>query len=133
MLVLLPLAALSALNRFFFGKIICVLDKKGLHFHDGARIRFIPWDHIKRVAYEPDIPYTRPRGFRFQCFNTAHITTKPFKKEVEIELIEAPLYLLGKMKKYHPNAKYGFTKWGLFFVLAYTFGPLLAALIALLV
>ena len=132
MLVLLPLAALSALNRFFFGKIICVLDNKGLHFDDGDRIRFIPWSHIQSVAYEPDIPYQPRHSFRFECSNTVHITTKPFNKKVEIELIGAPLYLLGKMKKYRPNAKYGFTKWGLFLVLAYTFGPLLAALLAFL-
>ena len=127
-----PLAVLSILNRFYFGKIICVLDKKGLHFHDGDRIRFIPWNHIQSVSYEPDIPYQPRHSFRFECSNTAHITAKPFKKKVEIELIGAPLYLLEKMKKYRPSAKYGFTKWGLFLVLAYTFGPLLAALLAFL-
>lgn len=132
LLVLLPLIVLSLLNRFFLGEIICVLDKKGIHYKDGDNIRFIPWNHIMRVAYEPDVPMRTSHSRLFRSYNTAHIFSKPFKKEIEIELIQAPFFLLGKMKKYHPNAKYGLTKWGLVLVFLYALAPIIAGLCALL-
>lgn len=118
---LLPLIVLSILNRFYFGRVVCVLNEKGLYFADGfidediffkaeGNVRMIRWEHIRKVAYDPD-------GFRFSrhtsgCKNCAYITTKPYKKEIVAELNHVPFMLLRKMKKYCPNAKYGFTGWG---------------------
>ena len=118
---LLPLIVLSILNRFYFGRVVCVLNEKGLYFADGfidediffkaeGNVRMIRWEHIRKVAYDPD-------GFRFSrhtsgCKNCAYITTKPYKKEIVAELNHVPFMLLRKMKKYCPDAKYGFTGWG---------------------
>lgn len=123
--VLVPLIVLSILNRFCFGRVVCVLNEKGLTFADGfidediffkaeGNVRMIKWEHIRKVAYEPDGIHFRAHGSR--CRNCAYITTKPYKKEVVAELNHVPFFLLRKMKKYCPDAKYGFTGVGWFIV-----------------
>lgn len=126
--ILFPLLILSILNRFCFGQVICVLNEKGLYYDDGW-LCCIPWSDIKAVAYEPDIPVKI--GWRYECENKALITTKPFKKETVIELEHAPWMLIRKMKRYQPNAKYGFTKWGIGFVLCIALLPIATVLITL--
>ena len=137
---LLPLIVLSILNRFYFGRVICVLNEKGLYFADGfvdedvffkadGNVRMIKWEHIRKVAYEPD-------GFHFSahgsgCRNCAYITTKPYKKEIVAEVNHAPFMLLRKMKKYCPNAKYGFTGFGWFLVALYALLPTVMAILAI--
>lgn len=139
---LLPLIVLSILNRFYFGRVVCVLNEKGLHFADGfidediffkaeGNVRMIKWEHIRKVAYEPD-------GFKFSrhasgCRNCAYITTKPYKKEIVAELNHVPLMLLRKMKRYCPDVKYGFTGFGWFIIGIYALIPTVIPFFVLLV
>lgn len=136
--VLLPLIVLSILNRFCFGRVVCVLNEKGLYFADGfidedwilkadGNVRMIKWEHIRKVAYEPDgINHDR-------CRNCAYITTKPSKKEVVAELNHVPFMLLRKMKKYCPDAKYGFTGFGWFIVGMFVLIPIVLPVFVLFV
>lgn len=130
LLVLIPLGILSALNRFFFGKTICVLNEKGLYFSDG-KVRCISWNDIKEVAYEPDLPSTK-RSIRNLSCNAIHITTKPFKKKITTTIFEAPFYLLGRIKKYHPNAKYRVKKFCIMLALSMTLIPIILSVCSLL-
>ncbi len=129
-MILFPLLVLSMLNRLFFGEVICVLNEKGLYYEDDG-VRYIAWNDIKYVRYEPDMPGRIGYRWDFGC-NAAYITVKPFRKNVEIELVHAPFLLLGKMKKYNPNAKYGFTKFGLVMVLFYIFAPSTVSVLVIL-
>lgn len=128
--VLVPLLVLSILNRYCFGKLVCVLNKKGLYYEDGGHIRCIDWRDIIEVRYDPDVP--TDIGRRFCSFNTAHVTAKPFRKEIEHEVIHAPFLLLRKMRKYAPNIRYGFSGTGVFLVLAYALGPTALFVLAVL-
>ena len=79
-LVLLPLAVLSVLNRFFVGEILCVLNEKGLYYEEKEAVRLIPWRELRRVSYQPDIPWRS--GYRSHCYcNRAEITVQSFKKK----------------------------------------------------
>lgn len=126
LLILIPLAVLSALNRFCFGKTVCVLNEKGLYFFD-QKVRCILWSDIKEVAYEPDLPSSK-RPFRHPSYNAIHITTKPFKKTITTTITEVPFYLLGRMKKYQPNAKYRVKKFCIVFALLMIVLPIIIAM-----
>lgn len=128
--ILLPFVILAVLNRFCFGELICVLNEKGLYYMDGDSRRCIDWRDIKTVVYEPDLP--NKDCWRHGCFNTAYVTVKPFKKEIEHELTHAPFALLRKMKRYAPNATYGFTKTGLILVLCIALAPSVMFALAIL-
>ena len=128
--IILPLAILSLLNRFYFGEIICVLDEKGVHYEDGERLHFIWYKDIRKVTYEPDIP-TYSRCVRHLSYNCACIISKPYQKEIVTELDNAPFHLLRHVKRHAPEANYGFTGWGLTLVLFMVFLPVLATVIAI--
>ena len=128
--ILLPFVILAVLNRFCLGEVVCVLNEKGLYYMDGDSRRCIDWRDIKKVLYEPDLP--DKHWWRHRCFNTAYVTAKPFKKEIEHEVTHAPFALLRKMKRYAPNASYGFTKFGLFLVLGIALGPIVVGFLAML-
>ena len=138
--ILVPLVVLSILNRFCFGRIVCVLNEKGLYFADGfidediffkadGSVRMIKWEHIRKVAYDPDgITFS---GYATRMINRAYITVKPYKREVVAELNHVPFMLLRKMKKYCPDAKYGFTGFGWFIVGIYTVIPTIIPILAI--
>lgn len=119
--LLLPLLLLSVVNRCCFGKVICVLNDRGLFYEDNG-VHHIVWNDIKQILYEPDV--TGKVGYRWLSgCNTAYVTIKPFQKKVEIELVHAPFSLLRKVKKHNPNVKCGFTSFGWVMVFFYLFGP----------
>ena len=127
-LLLLPMAALSVLNRFCFGEIICVLNEKGLYYEDEA-VRFIPWRELRSISYEPDIPWRS--GYRWHCYgNWAEITVQSFKKKKQFTLYHVPYMLLGKIKKYAPDVHCGLTKFGVALVVAMALLPVGCALLA---
>lgn len=114
MALILPLAILSLLNRFCFGRIICVLDDKGLHYNSG----FIEWKQIKKAVYEPDIP--SEIGRNIYCCNQLCLTLKPFQKEITIELDHAPFLLFRKVRKHCPGIPCKLTRWGIAMILCLT-------------
>ena len=125
--LLLPLGMLSVLNRFCFGKIICVLDKKGLH-HDGG---FVCWGDIKKAVYEPDFPCKV--GRRIHCCNQLCLTVKPFKKEIQIELDGAPFMTLREVKRRCPNSKCKISGWGIFLIATIALAPAVLFFVSVMV
>ena len=118
--ILIPLVILSVLNRFCFGKVVCVLNKKGIYFYDN-KVIFIPWSSVKEITYAPSYPSTH-RSVR-SCYNSVKIATMPFKKIVITEIVQVPFYLLGKMKAYCPNAKYRIEKFDIICMLSIALIP----------
>ena len=128
-LVLLPLAVLSVLNRFFVGEILCVLNEKGLYYEEKEAVRLIPWRELRRVSYQPDIPWRS--GYRSHCYcNRAEITVQSFKKKKQFELYHVPYILLRKIKKYAPDIHCGLTKSGVVLVVMMALLPVVCALLA---
>ena len=127
-LILLPMTVLSALNRFCFGEIICVLNEKGMYYEEEA-VRFIPWRELRRVSYQPDIPWRS--GYKSHCYCTrAEITVQSFKKKKQFALYHVPYMLLGKIKKYAPDVHCGLTKSGVVLVVMMALLPVVCALLA---
>ncbi len=91
--VLLPLILLAILNRFCFGKVICVLDDKGIHTENDL----ILWTDIKGVSFEAAM-YSR---FRY----SPSCATFSIKNagEYEFDIIHFPFYGLRKIKRYCPG------------------------------
>lgn len=128
--VLVPLLVLSILNRYCFGELVCVLNPKGLYYEENGHIQCIDWRDIKKVRYAPDVP--TDIGRRFCSFNTAYVTVKSFRQEIEHEVTYAPLALLRKVKRYAPNVSCGFTVTGAIVVIAYALGPTTLFVLAVL-
>ena len=95
-IVLIPLLLLSLLNRFCFGKVICVLDEKGIHLESGQ----LSWNEVKSISFQTPI-HSRFRHSRHNC------ATFSIKKsqEYEVDVLHFPFYALRKIKKYCPDVK----------------------------
>lgn len=83
---LIPLFILSLLNRFLFGRIVCVLNQEGVHYEQG----FIPWEKITNIEYEIEIPSRLSR--RNYCF------ARILGDGLDVKLIHAPYYFIRKAK-----------------------------------
>lgn len=95
-----PWLILMFLNRFCFGKIICIITDKGIHTNEG----FISFNDILKVEYE--ISNQKRYVFSSDRCNRALIYTN----NGVITLIHAPLYMLSSIKKHKENIKTGFSK-----------------------
>lgn len=108
LLLTIPFLILSALNRRFFGKIICVINENGIYYKDGL----IKWNDIIKIEYELQFP---GRGIQKESrFCHAVIYTKKDK----IKLFHAPVFFISKVKKHQPflDAKLSKnSKWGIWF------------------
>ncbi len=98
-LILLPFIVLSVINRFYFGRTICVLDKKGIHCEDGL----IEWKEIERLEYTS--AHFRRYGSSHVCFVLVHCGRKTVK------IKSAPLYMLHEAKKFAPHIKIKMDIW----------------------
>ena len=127
LLLLLPFVALSALNRFFFGEIICVINEKGIYHKNG----FTPWVNIREIVYEISLPSKetlRAAAARdYPGSKYAHATSYDcchaflmLGKTYRITLLHAPLHLLKEAKKYHPDLRTSLSEYtqGLLTILA---------------
>lgn len=98
-----PLVVLSVLNRYCFGKTVCVLSEEGIRYRNA----FIEWNKVNKVEYEIELPSkTRPH------FSYAKIVTE----KDDIKIVHAPLYILSEIKKMQPHIKVEITKSSKFFV-----------------
>lgn len=95
-----PVMILSAANRFFFGKTVCVANRDGLHLPD----RTIDWKDISEVVYHPEI-LNRSQSFCRAVVTVTKDTVRRGRVDTTVEIIHFPLYGLRKIKKYAPNAK----------------------------
>lgn len=127
LVLLLPLAILSVLNRFCFGNVICVLDDKGLHYEAG----FIEWRQIKKAVYEPDLPSTYMHRF-FYCCNQLCLSVRHFQKEKQIELDHAPFLLLQAVRKHCPGIPCKMSTTGVVWISCLTLGLSFVAVLCVL-
>ena len=89
-----PLVILSVLNRFCFGKVVCVVNENTLFIKN----RDIPINNIKEIAYHPRF------ASRYEyCYAT--ISVQSNNKLEAIDVNHFPLYGIRKIKKYNPNIK----------------------------
>ncbi len=112
LLFLLPFVALSVLNRFFFGKIVCVLNEKGIYHKNG----FTPWVNIREIVYEISIPtketlraaaardYPGSRYAHTAAYDCCHAFLMLGKTHC-ITLLHAPRHLLKEARKYRPDLR----------------------------
>lgn len=123
-IILLPFILLSVLNRFFFGKVVCVINDKGIRLIDD----FIKWDDITEISYQPGglakynyhssyayITVRRPGGVYTSCIDIPHF----------------PLYGLILLKRRLPEVKLNLTFMWIMLAIPLALG-LLTALIILL-
>ena len=89
-----PLIFFSILNRFLFGKIVCVLNEEGIHYKYGL----IRWDRIVRIEYQIASYSKNPRYHQHACIAVVC-------KNTTIKIQSAPLYILSAAKKFRPNIK----------------------------
>lgn len=101
-IILLPFVLLSLLNRFFFGKTVCVFSDNGIRLIDD----FIKWSEIKEISYMPG-------GLGKHRYNISSVDIyvskqgRPYSHTVSIS--HFPLYGLRLMKKHLPEAKFDLT------------------------
>ncbi|MBR6507157.1 MAG: hypothetical protein IKT37_06120 [Clostridia bacterium] len=119
--IILPLVFLSILNRFLFGKIICVVDNSALVLEDTK----IPLRYIKKVSYTPKLISKHKVNYTFA---TLHIDS-PEKGEYTTDILHFPLYGLRVIKSHNPNVKIKFTKSGVFTVAFGILAPLVISVI----
>lgn len=120
--VLIPLILLSILNRFCFGKVICVLDDKGIHTENDLLL----WTDIKSVSFKTAMHSRfryRPACTTFYIKNTS---------EYELDIINFPFYGLRKIKRYCPdvNVKVQNKGWIMFFALCPTIISIVLSLLS---
>ena len=92
---LFPIVIVSLLNRFLFGKTVCVLTRQGIRTESA----FIEWDKISAITYCPQLP--SKYGMRVpKDFSHAAITVRSSENETyEVVIPHCPFYAMGKMKK----------------------------------
>ena len=89
----LPWLLLRALNRRFFGRIVCVLSADGIHHPSGK----IGWDEIEKIEYVVDHARRYKRDPANRCRAIIYTQRR------QIALLHAPLCILSEAKKYKPG------------------------------
>lgn len=120
-MLLAPFVALSLLNRFLFGKIIGIVTDEGLYLENN----FLPWKHIKKIVYTPEISGRSGAAFTFATI----FVDPPRKPAYTLDILHFPIYGLRKIKKLHPEIEIRFERYSLFLIL---FIALLAIIIMIL-
>ena len=124
LVILGPFLLLSLLNRFFFGKLVCVINGETLTLDDCE----IPLKNIEKVVYVPQIPLKTRYRF-YLDFTYARIFVRPmFGKAYSIDVLHFPIYGLKKLKKVAPHVKTQWNKSYLLFVLLPTALSILACI-----
>ncbi len=98
-IVQLPFIILAILNRFYFGKIICVANEQGIYHKNG----FVAWKDITKIEYEFQAP-TKHRMYP----SYALIYTNDEDKSVQIT--HAPMHLLRYAKSIKPSIETKITR-----------------------
>jgi len=106
---IVPLVALSLLNRFLFGKTLCVASKEGLYLDD----ELIEWDRLEGVEYTPTIPsryVSNPAQFSNATLYTRTSSGLPEAKSIA----HFPMYGLRVIRRYSRGTKTRLSKMGIF-------------------
>lgn len=121
-----PFILLSVLNRFFFGRVICVINDEGIRVIDGPQI--IKWGEITNVSYTP----AGVVGHRLY-FSEADIYVPINCSELTriLTLPHLPLYGLRLMKRHMPEAKFNLTSVWFLIALPFAFSLIISLIIFL--
>ena len=98
-IIAVPFIILSVLNRFYFGKLVCILDDSGIYHDD----RLISWEQIERIDYE--IEWRRKYSMQIRF---CHATV--FTKNETIVINHAPFHLISSTKKLRPDIRASLSK-----------------------
>ena len=93
-IIQLPFIVLAILNRFCFGKIICVANEQGIYHKNG----FVAWKDITKIEYEFQLP-TKRRVYPSYAF----IYTND--EDNSVQITHAPMYLLKYAKRIKPSTE----------------------------
>lgn len=105
--LMLPFAIISFFNRFLFGKTVCVLNEKGIHYPRGEKIRVRKWEDVDYIEYGIRMwPFFMTDNHKW-CF--ARLIGKNFDDIIDY----APFMIGRKAKKYKPKLKIKLEKSGL--------------------
>lgn len=99
-----PVWILSLLNRRFFGKVVCLVNEKGIIYQN----KIIKWEEIEEIEYYNSFS-SRPPDVKIDG-SYARIIGNDF----DVQIKSAPFMLLGKSKKYNRNVKASLNKKGIF-------------------
>ena len=91
----LPFWILRALNKRFFGKIICVLNEEGIHHPKGM----LKWDAIEKIEYALD---TKPR-YKSDPSSAFRAIVYYAQGTKHLVLEKAPISILSRIKKYRKD------------------------------
>lgn len=121
-----PFIILSASNRFFFGRVVCVINDEGIRLIDEPQI--IKWGEIVKVSYTP----AGVIGHRLY-FSEADILVPINGSELTriLTLPHLPLYGLRLMKKHMPEAKFNLTSVWFIIALPFAFSLIISLIIFL--
>ena len=89
-----PLIIFSLLNRFCFGKIVCVLNENGFYMEND----FYQWNEIQSIFLMQDLP-----GKRDPKHNTAVLTIQNGEDPYKVELPYFPFFGRHTIKKFAPQ------------------------------
>ena len=90
-----PFLVLRLLNKYLFGKIICVLDEEGIYYANKGKLC---WDSIEKIEYAMD---SKPR-YKSDSGKTWRVIIYTHGgKHVVLE--KAPLYIISSIKRYQKS------------------------------
>jgi hypothetical protein len=122
MVLMLPVIILSLLNRFLFGKIVCVVNEEGIYLESGL----VRYEQIEKIEYNPEPPFQK------HSINFTHATVSVKSQGDEpyvFDIFHFPAYALGKIKKYSPETKIKLGKDGRFTILFVTLLPIILGIV----
>ena len=109
LVLIFPLLIASLFNRRFFGKIVCVLNEKGIYYLYGEQKRVAKWEEIERIEY-------CIRMWPFFMTNRIWCHARVICGDSVVEIHQVPLMLIQQARKYRRGIKFCFEKTGLVFV-----------------
>ena len=120
-MLILPWAFLSLLNRFLFGKIVCVVNEEGIHLEGGL----VRYEQIEKIEYNPQLMSRHQRNFTHATVSVKSQGDEPYV----FDILHFPVYALGKIKKYSPETKIKLGKDGRFTILFLTLLPIILGIV----
>ena len=104
-----PLLIASLFNRRFFGKIVCVLNEKGVYYLYGQQKRVAKWEEIEEIEY-------CIRLWPFFMTNRVWCHARLKGSDFDVMIDQAPMMLLQKARAYDKRVKLRLEKTGVIFV-----------------
>ncbi len=105
-----PFIFLSILNRFFFGKVLCVI-KDGILLLENEEIYL---KDIKKIVYNPQLPSKHSTKYTYATL----YVDPPKKKDYWVNIEHFPIYGVRKLKKYNPRITFEYDRFVVFIILA---------------